>query len=325
MEKKVLVGATNFSATCPEAKALLEASGFTVVENPHQRPFTREELKELAGDCVGVSAGMESWDREILSLAKNLKVIGRFGVGYDNIDVQAAEELGITVAIAKGINGAAVATMAIGLMISVLRKIPMFDRATRRGEWPRVMGSDLDGKKVGFLGFGDIAQKTARRLSGFEVEMMAYDLYPNEAAAEELKVRITDLDTILSECDIVSCHLPNLPETRHTMDEAAFAKMKPTAVFINTSRGPLVDEDALYRALKDGVIAGAGIDVYEQEPVLPENPLLTLDNLVCTPHTSAETNEVCARVGLNTAQNIVDYFNGRKPFYTITKQRGEVK
>jgi D-3-phosphoglycerate dehydrogenase len=320
MKKKVLVGATNFSATCREAKELLEKNGFIVDENPHQRPYTREELKEIVGDYAAVSAGMESWDREILSLAKNLKVIGRFGVGYDNIDLKAAEELGITVAIAKGINGAAVATMAIGLMISVLRKIPMFDRTTREGQWVRAMGSDLDGKKVGLLGFGDIAQKTAKRLSGFDVEILAYDLFPNEEAARSLNVKLTDKDTLLRECDIISCHLPNLPETRHTMNEAAFARMKPTAIFINTSRGPLVDEAALYQALKEGVIAGAGIDVYEQEPIRPDNPLLTLDNIVCTPHTSAETNEVCARVGLNTAQNIVDYFNGKNPFYTITRK-----
>lgn len=318
MNKKVLVGATNFSQTCKEARKLLDDNGFTVEENPFQRPFTREELEERIVDCAAISAGMETLDREMLSMAKNLKVIGRFGVGYDNIDVKAAAEMGITVAIAKGINGAAVATMAIGLMISVLRKIPTFDRTIREGKWLREMGSNLDGKTVGFLGFGDIARKTAKRLSGFDVELIAYDLYPDEAAAKELNVKTVDMDTVLKTSDIVSCHLPNLPETKHTMNEAAFAKMKSSAIFINTSRGPLVDEKALYNALKTGVIAGAGTDVYETEPIDISNPLLTLPNIVCTPHTSAETHEVCAQVGLNTAQNIVDYFNGKTPFFTIT-------
>lgn len=318
MQKKVLVGATNFSQTCKEAKELLVSNGFIVDENPHQRPFTKDELRDIIGDYVGISAGMECLDREMLSLAKNLKIIGRFGVGYDNIDVKAAEELGITVAIAKGINGAAVATMAVGLMISVLRKIPKFDKSVREGQWLREMGSNLDGKRVGFLGFGDIARKTAKRVSGFDVEMVAYDIFQDEEAAKALNVTYVDMDTLLRTCDVVSCHLPNLPETRHTMNKEAFAKMKPTAIFINTSRGPLVDEKALYEALTTGVIAGAGIDVYEQEPVSKDNPLLGLSNVVLTPHTSAETHEVCAQVGLNTAQNIVDYFNGKNPFFTIT-------
>jgi D-3-phosphoglycerate dehydrogenase len=318
MKKKVLVGATNYSENCAKGRKLLEENGFEVIENPHQRPLTREEQLEYISGIYGVSSGNEIWDREILSKAKNLKIISRFGVGYDNIDVQACKEFGITVSIARGLNGAAVANMAVGLILALYKRIPMFDRTTREGKWVRKMGTDLDGKRVGLLGFGDIAQKTAKRLSGFEVELIAYDINWNEEKARELSVARAELDELLATCDVVSCHLPNLPETRGFMDIEKFKKMKPSAIFINTSRGPLVKEEDLYVALKDGVISGAAIDVYNTEPVPTDNPLLSLENIICTPHTAAESYEAFERVGLNTATDIVNYFNGKNPYHAIT-------
>lgn len=318
MKKKVLIGATNFGENCAQGKALLEEHGFEVIENPYQRPLTREEQEQYIEEIYAVSSGNEVWDREIISKAKNLKIISRFGVGYDNIDVEACKEAGITVATAKGMNSDAVATMAVTMILGLMKKLVFFDRTTKEGKWVRKMGTDIYGKRIGLLGFGDIAQRVAKKLSGFEVEIFAYDLYPNYEKAKELNVTMVDFDTILQTCDAVSCHLPNLPETRHIMGEESFKKMKKTAVFVNTARGPIVDENALYHALKNGEIESAAIDVYETEPVSLDNPLLTLENIVCTPHTAAESFEAFARVGMNTAQDIVNYFEGKNPYNPLT-------
>ena len=318
MQKVVLIGATNYGENCKVGKALLEKNGFHVIENPFQRPLTKDEQAQYLSEVCAVSAGNEIWDREAISKAPNLKIISRFGVGYDNIDVEACKQAGITVATARGMNSDAVANMAATMVLALMKELVFFDRTTREGKWVRRMGKDITGKRIGLLGFGDIAQCVAKKLSGFDVELLAYDVFPNEARAKELNVTFTDMDTLLSTCDAVSCHLPSLPETYHIVNASTFGKMKHSAVFVNTARGPIVDEDALYHALKDGVIAGAAIDVYEQEPVRADHPLLTLDNIVLTPHTAAESFEAFERVGLNTAQDIVNYFEGKNPHFPLT-------
>lgn len=318
MKKTVLVGATNFSQNCEAGMRLLKEHGFQVIENPYQRPLTKEEQEQYIGEICAVSAGNEIWDREMISKAANLKIISRFGVGFDNIDVEACRERGITVATARGMNGDAVANMAVTMILALMKKLVFFDKTTREGKWARCMGRDITGKRIGLLGFGDIAQRVAKKLSGFDVELLAYDVFPNEERARELNVTFTDLDSLLSSCDAISCHLPNLKETYHMVNDDFFAKMKGSAMFVNTARGAIVDEDALYRALKNGTIESAAIDVYEQEPIRTDSPLLTLDNIIVTPHTAAESFEAFARVGMNTAQDIVNYFQGKNPNFPLT-------
>jgi len=195
-----------------------------------------------------------------------------------------------------------------------------FSHAIHRGEWLRENGNDLDGKTVGILGFGDIGRKVARRISGFDVRILAYDAYPDMDAEKELNAEFTDCDTLLRNSDIVSVHLPNIPETHHFLSTEAFEKMKPTAILINTARGPIVDERALYQALTEGKIAAAGLDVYEQEPISTENPLLQLENALLTPHTASETWEACLAVSTASIQNVVDYFQGKNPKYLATSK-----
>jgi len=310
---KVLVTATNYSVLCAEAKRMLEEAGCEIVENRLGRPHTFEELIPLVGDIDGVVAGVDTWDEAVFKLAPKLKAIARFGVGVDNIDLEKAKEYGIRVTNVPAGNANAVAELTVGLILSAMRKIPVLHQSARQGYWDRTVGEELAGKTVGLLGFGNIAQMVARKLQGFDVKLIAFDKYPNLPKAEELQVEMAGPDEVFGRSDVVSMHLPSLKETHHMMNDEAFAKMKPGSFFVNTARGALVDEKALYRALKENKIAGAAIDVYEQEPAAADNPLFQLDNLITTPHTAAETVETYRRVSLVTAKALLDVFAGAEP------------
>ena len=310
---KVLVTATNYSTLCAAAKNLLESSNCEVVENPFGRPLTFDELKGYIPDIDGVVVGVDTWDEAVFKLATNLKVLARFGVGVDNIDIEKAREFGVKVCNAAGKNANAVAELTLGLIISAMRNIHALHQTTRQGRWDRFVGEELVGKKVGLLGFGNIAQKVAKKLSGFDVDVVAYDKYPNLDAAKALNVTMVGWEEVLGQSDIVCMLLPSLKETKHFMNEKTFAMMKNKAYFINTARGALVDETALKAALESGKLTAAAIDVYEREPSTADNPLFKVDNILTTPHTAAETHETYHEIGLFTAQCILDVFAGKTP------------
>ena len=313
MAKKVLVTATNYSTYCSAAKALLEENGVEVIENPYGRPMTREELLTVVGDIDGVVVGVDTWNEEIFAHAPKLCAMARFGVGVDNIDLAAAKAHGIQVTNAKGMNSNPVAELTVGLILSTLRNVPAFNASIREGKWDRFMGRDLAGMTVGLLGFGDIAQRVAKKLSGFDVSICAYDLYPNLEKARELNVEMVSMEETLHRADVVCMHLPSLPSTHHIMDAQTFGMMKDGSYFINTARGALVDETALAQALRSGKLTAAAIDVFDQEPVRRDDPLFALPNLFATPHTAAETYDTYHNVGLATARQLLDVFAGKKP------------
>ena len=313
MAKKVLVTATNYSTYCAAAKALLEENGVEVIENPYGRPMTREELLAAVGDIDGVVVGVDTWNEEIFAHAPKLRAMARFGVGVDNIDLPAAKTHGIQVTNAKGMNSNPVAELTVGLILSTLRNVPAFNASIREGKWDRFMGRDLAGMTVGLLGFGDIAQRVAKKLSGFDVSICAYDLYPNLEKAKALRVEMVSMEEVLRRADVVCMHLPSLPSTHHIMDARTFGMMKDGSYFINTARGALVDETALAQALRSGKLTAAAIDVFDQEPVRRDNPLFALPNLFATPHTAAETYDTYHNVGLATARQLLDVFAGKKP------------
>ena len=310
---KVLVTATNYSTLCAEAKKLLESNNCEVIENPFGRPMTFDELKGYVPNADAVVVGVDTWDESVFRIAPNLKVLSRFGVGVDNIDIEKAREFGIKVTNAAGKNANAVAELTIGLILSAMRAIHTLHQSTQQGRWDRFVGGELIGRKVGLLGFGCIAQKVARKLSGFDVDVIAFDKYPNLKAAQELDVSMVTWEEVLGQSDVVCMLLPSLKETRHFMNEKTFALMKDKAYFINTARGALVDEKALYASLQSGKLSAAAIDVYESEPTSAENPLFKLANIVTTPHTAAETYETYHEIGLFTAQAILDVFSGKTP------------
>lgn len=311
--KKILVTATNYSKYCQSGKKILEDYGCEIIENPHDHPYPPEELKELVGDIDGVVVGVDRWDEEIFSCAPRLKGMARFGVGIDNIDLEAAKRHGIVVCNSPGINTTAVAEQAVGLILSITRQIPFLNSAIREGRWVRPMAHELRSRTVGFLGFGAIARNVAEKLQGFHPQMIAYDKFPNKEAAQKLGVTLTDMGTVLRESDILSIHLPATPETEKLINGETIACMKDGVILINTARGSIVDEEALCEALKSGKISGMGTDVFASEPVLPDNPLFTFGQYVATPHTSAETFENCATTSEVTARALIDIFEGRTP------------
>lgn len=265
------------------------------------------------GEVDAVVAGVDTWDDDVFELAPRLRVIARFGTGVDNIDLNAAARRNIAVTNAKGANANAVAELAVALVLALLREVPRLDRVVRQGSWERFMGSELRGRTIGLLGFGDIPQRVARKLAGFDVRILAFDKAPNLAATGELDVEFGSLETVLSSSDVVSLHLPSLPETRRIMNDQRFAQMRPGSLFVNTARGALVDEMALVRALDSGHLAGAALDVYEVEPATSDNPLFAFQNVICTPHTAGETGETYAEIGVVTARAVLDVLDGRSP------------
>jgi len=311
--RTVLVGPVRYAELCGDGRDLLLDAGFGLVENPTPVPYTQAELPDLVRDAHAVVAGVEIYDEDVLAAASGLKVIARLGVGLDNIDLAACRRRGITVANVPGGNANAVAELALALMLSVLRRIPVMDARIRRGEWDRFTGRELTGKTVGLVGFGATSRELARRLRGFDVRLLVTDPAVDVAATAELGATATSLTDLLAASDVVSLHAPHTPATHHLGGAEFFRAMRTDAVFVNTSRGGLVDEAALHDALRTGEIAGAGLDVWEVEPVAAANPLLRLDNVVATTHGAADTVEAYRTVGLSTARAIVDVFAGRRP------------
>lgn len=313
--KTVVIGAVRWDALCSGGRQMLLDAGFTLDENEVGRPYEFSDLAERIGNADAAVSGVENWDENVFALAPNLKIIARLGVGLDNIDLPAARRHNIDVMNVPGGNAVAVAELALGLSLSVLRKIPTMNNEIREGLWDRVVGQELTGKSVGLIGFGAVAQAFAQRLRGFDVTISAFDPYGDPERAAELGVELADLDAVVSTSDLVSVHAPHLPSTHHVVNADLLAKMRPGTVIVNTSRGGLIDESALVEALESGHIAGAGLDVFEIEPILADNPLLSFPSVVATTHAAADSVEAYDRIGRATAQAIIDVFSGRTPRY----------
>lgn len=310
---KVLVTATNYSKYCQAGKRILEEAGCEIVENPHGRPYTFDELKEIVGDIDGAVVGVDTWNEAVFQLAPRLKALARFGVGVDNIDLEAAKRHGIVVSNSPGINSSAVAEQAAALILSAVRRIPEMNSAVRKGQWPRPMFHELKSRTVGFLGFGAIAKKTAECLAGFHPRMIAYDKFPDMEAAAKLGVEMVSQKEVLTRSDIISIHLPATPETKHLIRRETIEQMKDGVYLINTARGSIVNEADAAEALERGKLAGLATDVFETEPVDLTGPLFRLPNYIATPHVSAETYENCQQTSVVTAEALTAVFKGEEP------------
>ncbi|MBR5267467.1 MAG: phosphoglycerate dehydrogenase [Lachnospiraceae bacterium] len=316
MKKKVAFMTRHHSTLiCEEARTMLTEAGFEIVSNDTGRILTREEQKALIKDAYAIIAGTEKYDRDMLEGCDNLKVVTRFGVGTDNFDLQAMREMGMQVGVIANYN--AVAEFALTLILAVMKNLPRYDAAVRDGKWSRFSMRELTGKTVGLVGFGRIGRRLAELLAGFGVTILAYDPFINEEAAKERHVQVADLDELLAKSDVVSLHLPSTKETQHLINAESIAKMKDGAYLINTARGALVDEEALYGALVSGKLSGASLDVFEKEPVTKENPLFGVENTVLAPHVSALTYETNYNGGLICAESIIRVANGEKPVYPL--------
>lgn len=235
---------------------------------------------------------------ELLAAAPRLEIVGRAGVGLDNVNIEAASAAGVVVSFTPQANAVSVAELTIGLMLALARKIPAADRDVRAGGWDRLRftGTELAGKTLGLVGFGRIGRMTAERTRAFGMTLLAYDpmIEAESPAARDLGVRLVRLDDLLAEADVVSCHVPLTADTARLFDAHRFARMKPAATFINTSRGEIVDEAALLAVLQSGRLGGAALDVRETEPPGP-TPFDVLENVVFTPHVGAFTAEAQRR------------------------------
>ena len=243
-------------------------------------------------------------DAAMIASAPALRVIGRAGVGVDNIDLAAATGAGVAVFNAPGGNTIAAAELTMALILTAMRKVAAADRSVREGKWERsaFKGGELYGRTLGLVGAGRIGAEVARRSRAFGMDVIAYDPYLPEATAAELSIRLTGFDEVIEAADVISCHVPLNDETRGLISADALGRMKATAVVVNASRGGVVDESALVEALENGSIAGAALDVYESEPLPAESPLRAAPNLVMTPHLGASTDEAQVRVAVEVAE-----------------------
>lgn len=314
---KVLVTATNYSKYCVAGKKILEEAGCAIIENPHGRPYTLEELKEIVPDIDGVVVGVDTWNEEVFRLAPKLRAMARFGVGVDNIDLAAAKAHGIIVSNSPGINSTAVAEQAIALMLCLVREVPRLNAAVRNGGWPRPMFHELKSRTIGFLGFGAIARNAAERLAGFHPRMIAYDMYPDQEAAARLGVEMVSRKEVLEQSDILSIHLPATPATKHFVNRDTIAVMKYGVLVVNTARGSIVNEAHMAEAMQAGKVAGFGTDVFEKEPIDPNGPLFHMENYIATPHVSAETYENCETTSMVTAKALLAVLRGEEPEHRL--------
>jgi glyoxylate reductase len=288
---------------------------------PEYGPPPKEEIVRKARDVDAlVTLLSDKIDAEVFDAAPKLKIVAQMAVGFDNIDVAEATKRGIYVTNTPGVLTETTADFAWALLMAVARRVVEADRYVRSGQWKvswhpsMLLGRDVYGATLGIVGAGRIGTAVARRAKGFNMKILYYDVVPMPPEIEkELGAKRVDLDTLLRESDFVSIHVPLMKETYHLINEEKLKLMKKTAYLINNSRGPVVDEKALYKALKEGWIAGAALDVFEQEPTPVDNPLLKLDNVVVAPHISSASYETRSRMAEIVAENLVAFFEGRTP------------
>jgi len=294
----------------PTLKEILEKNGLKVTYEPE---ITPEQIAEKIGNFqVVVVRGRTKLSRELIEKADKCKIIARVGVGLDNIDEEAAKEKNIRVI--NAVEGAttAVAELVIGLMLSMAREIPRADREIRNGNWIKkeLMGSELKGKYLGIIGLGNIGKRLGRLARALNMNIIGYDVIPiDDEFSKEVGLMKADLGTLLSSADYVSLHVPLLDSTHHMINAEKLKLMKNTARIINTSRGGVIDEEALYNSLKEGNIAGAALDVFEVEPATG-NRLTTLPNFIATPHMGAQTKEAQLLAANIIAEKIIQVLRG---------------
>lgn len=303
-----------------EAIEILERQAVVEVFEGVDNAIPREVLLSKVSGVDGLLPLLtEKIDAEVMDAGEDLMVISNMAVGFNNIDVDAATERGIYVTNTPGILTDTTADCAFALLMAAARRIPEADRHMRAKKWvhpwgPKMfMGSDVHGKTLGIVGLGRIGSAVAKRAKGFNMRVVYTDPHRHKDRERELGVSYLSLDELLRESDYVSLHVPLTEETHHMIGESELKMMKEVAYIINTSRGPVVDQDALYRALRDRIIAGAGLDVFEQEPIDPDSPILGLENVVVTPHIASASIDTRTKMAVMAAKNLVSVLQGKEP------------
>jgi D-3-phosphoglycerate dehydrogenase / 2-oxoglutarate reductase len=310
---KVLVAIPRVHEASRPGLERLQAAGCELLVNPHGRTLGEHELAAMLPGCFASIAGGERYSERVFAAAPGCKVVARMGVGYDAVDVAAATRHGVAVAMAFGTNHEAVADMAFAFMAALSNRLFAFHQEVMECRWGGHFHPGLWSSTVGIIGLGRIGRALARRCRGFEMRVLAYDPIADPAYAAAERIELVELERVFREADFVSVHAPHSPETDKLVNRERLALMKPSAFLINTARGGLVDENALIEALAAGTIAGAGLDVFEVEPLPAGSPLRGLPNVVLTPHCAGGSISAVAMMTERCVDNILAIRDGRSP------------
>jgi glyoxylate reductase len=293
---------------------------------PEYAPPPKEQIikKTTEADAL-VTILSDQIDREVFAASTKLKIVSQFAVGYNNIDIREATKKGVYVTNTPGVLTETTADFAWALLMAVARRVVEADKYVRDGMWKvgwhptMLQGRDVYGSTLGIIGLGRIGEAIARRAKGFQMKVLYSDVARRKDVEDELGIKHVDLDVLLREADFVTVNVPLLKSTFHLIDEGKIRLMKKTSYLINNARGPVIDEMALLKALKEGWIAGAGLDVFEQEPTPQQNSLLKLENVVVAPHISSSSHQTRSKMAEMVAENLVAFFEGRTPPNLVNK------
>lgn len=312
----VLVTPTSFARYDKTFKIKLEKSVGSVEYNTAGRPLKAEELIPIITGFDGMIAGLDEITKEVINSAKELKIIARYGAGVDRVDLEAARQAGIIVTNTPGANSVSVAELTIALTLTALRNVITGSIRTKKGQWPRLSGVSLSKKTFGIIGLGSIGKEVAARLTGFNLNILAYDINTDNEFASRYKIDYVDLDSLFSKSDIVSLHIPVSSKTKHLINKDTLLKMKRGSILINTSRGELIDEDALYESLCSGHLKAAALDAFTEEPP-KNNKLLALEQVIATPHMGAATDDASNEMTRMAVEDCLSVLKGEKPGYPV--------
>lgn len=304
MAKKVLTSPSSMGQCGSEPFDLLRENGFEVINNPYGRKLTEDEVIELAQDCDGIVAGVEPLTPRVMDALPGLKCISRVGVGMDNVDLEYAKQKGIIVVNTPDGPTRGVAELTLAMTLSLLRRIPQADAALHQRKWKKQIGNLFLDKKVGIIGLGRIGKSVAELFRGLKNPVIGYDPYANEVWAKENGVELASFEEVLKQADILTLHVPGNKDKSPVIGAAELAMMKDGAFLINIARGGVVDEAALYDALKNSKLAGAAIDVYTKEPY--DGPLCDLDNIIMTPHLGSYAKEGKLQMEIDACRNFIE-------------------
>lgn len=283
---------------------LLKANGYEIINNPYGRKLTEDEVIELAKDCVGIVAGVEPLTKRVMDALPHLKCISRVGVGMDSVDLEYAKEKGIAVVNTPEGPTRGVAELTLAMTMAMLRRIPQADAAMKQHKWKKQIGNLILDKKIGIVGLGRIGRMVAELFRGIGNPVIGYDPYANRDWANEKGVEIVSFAEVLKEADIITLHIPGNNDKSPVITMSEIDKMKDGAFLVNIARGGVVDEDALFTALKSGKLAGAAIDVYTKEPY--DGPLCELDNIILTPHLGSYAKEGKLKMEVDACINLIN-------------------
>ena len=302
--KKVLTSPSSMGQISSQPFDLLKSNGYGIINNPYGRKLTESEVISLASDCIGIVAGVEPLNSTVIDALPNLRCISRVGVGMDSVDVSYAESKGIKVLNTPDGPTRAVAELTLGLTLSLLRNIPQAHYDLKNKVWKKQTGNLLIGKKIGILALGRIGRMTAEMFRALGNSVAGYDPYPDMNWAKKYNVEILSLEQLMSECDIITIHIPGRSDGSAVLNQKEFSYLKDGAFLVNVSRGGVVDEGALYNTLISGKLSGVALDVFSQEPY--SGKLCDLDNVILTPHIGSYAKEGKLKMEVDAVKNLIN-------------------